>query len=52
MRTPHCLRGRSINLALAARGIRALEHAGVMDRVTPAPDPDAGPHAARASTAR
>ncbi len=28
-------RGRSINLALAARGIRALETAGVMDRVRP-----------------
>ena len=28
-------RGRSINLALAARGIRALEHAGVMERVRP-----------------
>jgi kynurenine 3-monooxygenase len=28
-------RGRSINLALAARGIRALEHAGVMERVHP-----------------
>jgi kynurenine 3-monooxygenase len=28
-------RGRSINLALAARGIRALEHAGVMDKVRP-----------------
>jgi len=27
--------GRSINLALAARGIRALEHAGVMDRIRP-----------------
>jgi kynurenine 3-monooxygenase len=27
--------GRSINLALAARGIRALEHAGIMDRVRP-----------------
>jgi kynurenine 3-monooxygenase len=27
--------GRSINLALAARGIRALEHAGVMDEVRP-----------------
>ena len=27
--------GRSINLALAARGIRALELAGVMDRVRP-----------------
>jgi len=27
--------GRSINLALAARGIRALERAGVMDRVAP-----------------
>lgn len=27
--------GRSINLALAARGIRALELAGVMDRVLP-----------------
>lgn len=28
-------RGRSINLALAARGIRALENAGVMDLVQP-----------------
>jgi kynurenine 3-monooxygenase len=28
-------RGRSINLALAARGIRALERAGVMERVQP-----------------
>jgi kynurenine 3-monooxygenase len=28
-------RGRSINLALAARGIRALERAGLMDAVTP-----------------
>ena len=28
-------RGRSINLALAARGIRALERAGVMERVRP-----------------
>jgi kynurenine 3-monooxygenase len=28
-------RGRSINLALAARGIRALEHARVMDRIRP-----------------
>jgi kynurenine 3-monooxygenase len=28
-------RGRSINLALAARGIRALESAGVMDEVRP-----------------
>ncbi len=28
-------RGRSINLALAARGIRALEHAQLMDRVRP-----------------
>jgi kynurenine 3-monooxygenase len=28
-------RGRSINLALAARGIRALEHAGLMDRIRP-----------------
>jgi kynurenine 3-monooxygenase len=28
-------RGRSINLALAARGIRALEHAGVMEAVRP-----------------
>ncbi|MGH8261660.1 MAG: FAD-dependent oxidoreductase, partial [Steroidobacteraceae bacterium] len=27
--------GRSINLALAARGIRALEQAGLMDRVRP-----------------
>lgn len=28
-------RGRSINLALAARGIRALERAGVMDHIHP-----------------
>ncbi len=28
-------RGRSINLALAARGLRALEQAGVMDEVRP-----------------
>ncbi|HKT72488.1 MAG TPA: NAD(P)/FAD-dependent oxidoreductase [Steroidobacteraceae bacterium] len=28
-------RGRSINLALAARGIRALERAGIMDRIRP-----------------
>jgi kynurenine 3-monooxygenase len=28
-------RGRSINLVLAARGIRALERAGVMERVAP-----------------
>jgi kynurenine 3-monooxygenase len=28
-------RGRSINLALAARGIRALEHAGVMEKIRP-----------------
>jgi kynurenine 3-monooxygenase len=28
-------RGRSINLALAARGVRALERAGVMQRVQP-----------------
>ncbi|HTW38317.1 MAG TPA: NAD(P)/FAD-dependent oxidoreductase [Steroidobacteraceae bacterium] len=27
--------GRSINLALAARGIRALEHAGLMGRIAP-----------------
>src|SRR5262249_13949483 len=27
--------GRSLDLALAARGIRALEHAGVMDRIRP-----------------
>ncbi len=27
--------GRSINLALAARGIRALEHAGLMERIRP-----------------
>lgn len=27
--------GRSINLALAARGIRALDHAGLMERVRP-----------------
>jgi kynurenine 3-monooxygenase len=34
-RRSHTERGRSINLALAARGIRALEHAGVMDRIRP-----------------
>ena len=28
-------RGRSINLALAARGIAALEHAGAMERIRP-----------------
>ncbi|MHB8814730.1 MAG: NAD(P)-binding protein, partial [Steroidobacteraceae bacterium] len=28
-------RGRSINLALAARGIAALEHAGVIERIQP-----------------
>jgi len=28
-------RGRSINLALAARGLHALEQAGVMDEVRP-----------------
>ncbi|HLU61067.1 MAG TPA: NAD(P)/FAD-dependent oxidoreductase [Gammaproteobacteria bacterium] len=33
MRTHDIPAGRSINLALAARGIRALEHAGVMERV-------------------
>jgi kynurenine 3-monooxygenase len=33
--TPPSPQGRSINLALAARGIRALELAGVMDRVRP-----------------
>jgi kynurenine 3-monooxygenase len=27
--------GRSINLALAARGVRALEHAGLMDQIRP-----------------
>jgi kynurenine 3-monooxygenase len=35
MRSSTIPAGRSINLALAARGIRALELAGVMDRVTP-----------------
>ncbi|HEX6928087.1 MAG TPA: NAD(P)/FAD-dependent oxidoreductase [Gammaproteobacteria bacterium] len=35
MRTTETSAGRSINLALAARGIRALEHADVMDRVRP-----------------
>jgi len=35
MRSSTLPAGRSINLALAARGIRALELAGVMDRVTP-----------------
>jgi kynurenine 3-monooxygenase len=34
-RTARAERGRSINLALAARGIRALERAGLMDRVLP-----------------
>jgi len=28
-------RGRSINLALAARGMAALEHAGLSDRIAP-----------------
>jgi kynurenine 3-monooxygenase len=35
MRSSTIPAGRSINLALAARGIRALELAGVMDRVSP-----------------
>ena len=35
-------RGRSINLALANRGIHALEKAGLMDRVRPALIPMAG----------
>lgn len=35
MRSSAIPAGRSINLALAARGIRALELAGVMDRVQP-----------------
>jgi kynurenine 3-monooxygenase len=35
-------RGRSINLALAARGLAALEHAGVAARVTPALLPMSG----------
>ncbi len=34
-RTSNAEGGRSINLALAARGIRALEHAGVMDHIHP-----------------
>lgn len=34
-RTTHAEGGRSINLALAARGIRALEQAGVMDHIRP-----------------
>jgi kynurenine 3-monooxygenase len=34
-RTTNAEGGRSINLALAARGIRALERAGVMDRIRP-----------------
>lgn len=34
-RTTNAEGGRSINLALAARGIRALEHAGVMDQIRP-----------------
>lgn len=35
MREQDMSAGRSINLALAARGIAALEHAGVMERVRP-----------------
>lgn len=35
MRKQDISAGRSINLALAARGIKALEHAGVMERVRP-----------------
>lgn len=34
-RTSNAEGGRSINLALAARGIRALDHAGVMDHIRP-----------------
>jgi kynurenine 3-monooxygenase len=34
-RQGHPEQGRSINLALAARGLRALEHAGVMEAVRP-----------------
>ena len=34
-RVSNAERGRSINLALAARGIRALERAGLMERVRP-----------------
>ena len=34
-RTANSERGRSINLALAARGIVALERAGMMDRIRP-----------------
>ena len=35
MRNEGVAAGRSINLALAARGIRALERAGMMERVRP-----------------
>ncbi len=41
-------RGRSINLALAARGLRALERAGVHRAGATAADPDARAHGARA----
>jgi kynurenine 3-monooxygenase len=34
-RTAEASGGRSINLALAARGMRALEHAGIPDKVEP-----------------
>jgi kynurenine 3-monooxygenase len=34
-RTTKVAAGRSINLALSARGIRALQHAGIFDRVEP-----------------
>ena len=38
--------GRSINLALAARGIRGLKLAGVLERVMTFAIPDARPHGA------
>ena len=34
-RTSKVAAGRSINLALSARGIRALKHAGIFDRIEP-----------------
>ena len=54
LRTPAAIRatraaeaGRSINLALAARGIRALREAGVVDDTRGPARADARPHAAR-----
>ena len=46
-RQAHPEQGRSINLALAARGMRALERAGVMRGGAPTAHPDARAHGAR-----